>query len=227
VIEAFGVLFWLGLGITLKPGSIIVAILISSREDSGRRGFAYFLGWLCGLLVLFIVPTLYLKDLLRLPASIAQEHVPRYDLFLAALGVILLLAAAVTVVWGPLPDDQIRESRWVRIIKSGNVLPIFGIGAFLSAVSLRNVVLMAAAGSVIDQSDFDPTELAIVVVIFMLIASLGILAPPLLQRFGGARAQTWLRTGGAWLTRHMAMFTGVIMALFGALLLTRGIQGLI
>jgi threonine/homoserine/homoserine lactone efflux protein len=223
MIEAIGGTFWLGLGITLKPGAIVIGILIASRGDSWRRGLAYLLGWLCGLLALVILPSLYLHDLLRVPADVAREHFLRYDIFRAGLGVILLAAAVVALVKGPLPDDQIPESRWARLIETGGVLRTFGIGIFVSAVSLRNLVLLAAAGSVIDQADLNAFDLAIVVAVFVTVASLGILVPLLLQRFGGAWTKDRLQAVADWLTGHMGLITGVTMALLGAMLLSRGV----
>lgn len=218
---------WMGLGIALKPSAIVIGIVISSRNDPWRRGLAYLGGWLTGLLVLLLIPSLYLHDLLRIPKDVARDHLPGYDMFRAALGVILLIAAAFTVFRGPLPDDELPDSRWTRMVESGTVFRVFGIGVILSAFSFRNLLLTAAAGSVIDQSNFEPLKLAIIVTVFLATASLGILLPLLLQRFGGVLAKAWLQKGTAWLTAHLGMVTGLMMALLGVLLLTRGLQGLL
>ena len=138
---------------------------------------------------------------------------------------LLLLAAAVAVARGPLPGDQPGIPRWASILDRGGAGHLFGMGAFLSIVNVRNLVLLAAAVSVIGEATLDTFAALLLVGLVVSIATLGVLFPLLIHHFGGESSEVRLTAWADWLTRHMGVITGAIMALFGALLLTRGIWG--
>lgn len=224
MIGTIGDTIWMGLGIALNPIAIVISILVANREEPKRNGLALVLGWILGLAVLVALPAFVLHDRYALPNGVQETLAGRFSLFRAALGVLLLIAAAVALARGPLPGDQ-ADPRWLRIIDRGGVGRMFGMGAFLSIVNFRNLVLLAAAVSVIGQAALDNTGVVLVVVLFLAIATLGVLIPLLVHLFGGETSDAKLGAWATWLTRHMGMITGVIMALFGILLLTRGVQG--
>lgn len=226
MIGMLGDTLWIGLAIALNPVAIVISILIANRPDPRRNGVAYVLGWLCGLALLVALPAFVLHEHFGLRNSMPPAIGERFALFRAALGVLLLLAAVVALRRGPLPGDQPADPRWSRIIEGGGVGRVFGMGAFVSTVNFRNLVLLAAAASVIGQAQLDDPGVVLVVALFVTIATLGILVPLLAALFGGAAVDARLRAVADWLTRNMGLITGVMMALFGALLLTRGLQGL-
>jgi hypothetical protein len=227
MIDTLGDTIWIGLGIALNPVAIVLSVLIANRPDARRNGVAYVLGWLCGLALLVALPALLLHERLGPMNGRHEEFIARFSLFRAALGVVLLAAAVVSLARGPLPGDQPADPRWARVLESGGVGRVFGMGAFVSIVNVRNLVLLAAAASLIGQAALDDLGVALVTALFIAIATLGVLLPLLLHLFGGPATDARLQATATWLTRHMGLITGVIMAIFGALLLTRGIQGVI
>ena len=221
---AIGDIIWIGLGIALNPIAIVISILVVNRDNPRRNGLALVLGWILGLFVVVALPGLLLHDRFDFLAGGADRWAARFALFRAALGVLLLLAAAVAVARGPLPGDQPANPRWVSILDRGGAGHLFGMGAFLSIANVRNLVLLAAAASVIGQATVDTFGALLLVGLVVSIATLGVLVPLLIHLFGGESSEAPLTAWADWLTRHMGMITGVIMALFGALLLLRGIQ---
>jgi hypothetical protein len=220
-----GDITWIGLGIALNPIAIVISILVVNRDNPRRNGLALVLGWILGLFVVVALPGLLLHDRFDLLAGGADRWAARFALFRAALGVLLLLAATVAVARGPLPGDQPANPRWARILDRGGAGHHLGMGAFLSMANVRNLVLLAAAASVIGQATVDTFGVLLLVALIVSIATLGVLVPLLIHLFGGEPSEATLTAWADWLTRHMGMITGVTMALFGALLLTRGIQG--
>jgi hypothetical protein len=226
MIGTIGDTIWLGLGIALNPIAIVISILVANRDDPRRNGLALVLGWILGLAILVALPAFLLHEQFALP-HVKETLAGRFALFQAVLGVLLLIAAAVAFARGPLPGDKAADPRWMRIVDSGGIGRMFGMGAFLSIINFRNLVLLAAAVSMIGQAALDDFGVLLAVILFVAIATLGVLLPLLIHLVGGKASEAWLRGWAAWLTRHMGLITGVIMALFGALLLTRGIQGVL
>lgn len=223
MILAFTDTIWMAVGIALNPVAIVIAVLIESRDNPRRNGIAYLLGWLCGLALLIILPTLVLHERFGLESGRRPDLLAHAALFRAALGILLLVLAAAALVRGPLPGDQVDEPRWARAIDGGGAWRMFGMGAFVSGINLRNLVLLAAADTIIGQADLDLIGILIVLGLFIALASIGVLFPLLISFFGTEAQVGWLRESSAWLTRHMGMITGVIMGLFGIMLLTDGL----
>lgn len=224
MIWAFSDTIWMAIGIALNPVAIIIGMLIENRDNRRRNGAAYLLGWLCGLAVLITVPTLILHDRFGLASGRRPDMLAHAAQFRAVLGILLLILAAAAFVRGPLPGDQVQDPRWARAIDGGSVWRMFGMGAFVSIVNLRNLVLLAAAISIISQADLDLVAMFIVLGLFVVLASIGVLFPLLISIFGNEAQVRWLREGSSWLTRHMGMITGVIMGLFGVMLLTGSLR---
>lgn len=224
MIWAFSDTIWMAIGIALNPVAIIIGVLIENRENPRRNGLAYLSGWLLGLAVLITVPTLILHGRFGLESGHRPDLIAHAAQFRGALGVLLLILAAAALIKGPLPGDQVADPRWARAIDGGSVWRMFGMGAFVSIVNLRNLVLLAAAISIISQADLDLVATLIVLGLFIVLASIGVLFPLLISFFGTETQVRWLREGSTWLTRHMGMITGVIMGLFGVMLLTGSLR---
>ncbi len=227
MIGTIGDTLWIALGIALNPIAIVLSILIANRADPRRNGIAYLLGWLCGLALLVALPALLLHERLGLLNGVVlkADLQGKLSLFRAGLGIVLLIAAAAALLKGPLPGDRAADPRWLRLIENGGVARVFGMGAFVSTVNIRNLILLAAAASIIGQADLEYLRLAVAIAIFVTVATLGVLLPLLLHLVAGDASEARLKAWGDWLTRNMGVITGVIMALFGALLLTSGVRG--
>ena len=224
MIWAFSDTIWMAIGIALNPVAIIIGVLIENRDNPRRNGIAYLLGWLLGLAVLITVPTLILHDRFGLESGRRPDMIAHAAQFRGALGVLLLILAAAALIKGPIPGDQVADPRWARAIDGGSVWRMFGMGAFVSIVNLRNLVLLAAAISIISQAELDLVAMLIVLGLFIVMASIGVLFPLLVSFFGNDGQVRKLREGSTWLTRHMGMITGVIMGLFGVMLLTGSLR---
>jgi hypothetical protein len=227
MIAAIGNTLLLGLGIALNPLAIVITILIANREHARRNGTALTIGWVLGLVLLLALPALIIQTQITLPPHPGEWFDGRFAIFRAALGILLLVAAAVTLVNGPLPGEQPADPRWARLLDTGGPGRRFGLGAFLAIVNVRNLMLLAAAASLIGQARLAPLAELLVLAIFIVVATLGLLVPLLVHLYGGEAGAAWLERCASSLTRHMQSISGVVMALFGAILLTNGVAGVL
>jgi Sap-like sulfolipid-1-addressing protein len=214
----------LGLGIALNPIAIVVSILAVRRPEPRRNGLAFALAWMLGLALLVLLSSLLLPD--REDAR-RDPRPALYSWIWVAIGVVLLLAAAHALRNRPKRGESTPAGRWTAILNKGSAIHVFGVGLFLSMVSLRNLALLAAAAGVIGQAGLGVPEIAIVAAIFVAVSSLGALIPLAVCLFGGARADAVLARWANWLTLHLTTVTAVVMAVLGVYLLGRGITGLL
>ena len=213
--------FLLGIGIALNPAAVIAIILILTRTRSSRTGGLFLAGWITGLLLLVILPSLVIMEGLRRLKG-ASAWLPGWAWLL--LGGAFLIAAFLSLQDRTRELDLSHEPRWAGLIANGSGGRIFGVGATLSVASLRNVVLLAAAVALISSASLGLSGLLMAAGIFLLASCLGVLAPLLVYLFGGTGAATRLEAGGAWLQANLIWMKIIVLAVVGAGMLLHGIR---
>ncbi|MDQ2651716.1 MAG: GAP family protein [Chloroflexota bacterium] len=214
-------LFLLGTGIALNPAAVIAIILILTRTRNSRTGVLFLAGWVTGLLLLVILPSLIIMEGLRRLMG-ASAWLPAWSWFL--LGGLLLAAAFLSLQDRARELDLSAEPRWAALIANGSGGRIFGVGATLSVASLRNVVLLAAAVALISNASLGLSGVLAAAGIFLLASSLGVLAPLLIYLFGGAGATARLEAGGDWMQRNLVWLKIIVLAAVGLGMLLHGIR---
>ncbi len=213
--------FLLGIGIALNPAAVIAIILILTRTRNARTGVLFLAGWITGLLLLVILPSLLIMEGLRRLMG-ASAWLPGWSWLL--LGGVFLAAAFLSLKDRARELDLGAEPRWASLIANGSGGRIFGVGATLSLASLRNVVLLAAAVALISHASLGLSGVLVAAGVFLLASSLGVLAPLLVYLFGGAGAATRLETGGAWLQRNLVWVKIIVLAAVGLGMLVHGLR---
>lgn len=214
-------LFLLGIGIALNPAAIIAIILILTRTRKARTGVVFLAGWVTGLLLLVILPSLIIMEGLRRVMG-GSAWLPDWSWFL--LGGLFLAAAFLSLQNRARELDLSVEPRWAGLIANGSGGRIFGVGTTLSLASLRNVVLLAAAVALISNASLSPSGVLVAAGVFLLASSLGVLAPLLVYLFGGESAAAWLEAGGAWLQRNLIWVKIIVLAAVGIGMLLHGLS---
>lgn len=213
----------LGLGIAFNPIAMVVSILILSQPAGKRKGTAFVIGWVLGLAVLVIVPSFLLKErqflLQLLPAKLPA-------ILWVGLGILFLLAALITLRRQPETGTPPQATRLLSLVAGSGLGKTLGLGTVLAVFSLRNLVLIAAAASVIGSASLTMQSMAIAIAAFVATSSLGVGFPVLIQASGSARAAAALQAGGDWLTRNMGTLTALVMVLIGLGMLVHGLQEL-
>jgi hypothetical protein len=214
-------LFLLGTGIALNPAAVIAIILILTRTQSARSGVLFLAGWITGLLLLVILPSLLIMEGLRRLKG-ASAWLPGWAWLL--LGGLFLTAAFLSLQDRARELDLSHQPRWASLLASGSGGRIFGVGATLSLASLRNIVLLAAAVALISNASLGLSGILVAAGIFLVASSLGVLAPLLVYLFGGDSATSRLKAGGDWLQRNLVWLKIIILAVVGAGMLLHGIR---
>ncbi|MCA9877306.1 MAG: GAP family protein, partial [Thermomicrobiales bacterium] len=196
-------------------------ILILTRTQSARPGYIFLAGWVTGLILLVILPSLVIMEGLRRLMG-ASSRLPAWAWFV--LGGTLLVAAGLSLQNRARELESAGESRWSGVITNGGRGRLFGFGATLSLASLRNVILLAAAVALISNASLTFPGVLIAAGLFLLASSLGVLAPLLVYLLGGERSTTLLQTGGAWLQRNLVWVKIIVLAAIGAGMLLHGLR---
>jgi hypothetical protein len=213
----------LGLGIALNPIAIIASILILTTAGARINSLVFTIGWVLGLTALLLLTALFVQS-----RAVAAPHETRTAVAVGEIvcGIALIAAAVWQVRGNSRSGEEGKSPRWMRLLDQVGVVQSLALGLFLAVVSMRNLLLVAAAASVIGQAGLGRLRVVSAIMIFVIVCTLGILIPLLVRFFGGERADDVLHAWREWLGRYATAMTAVVMILLGAYLTGRGIRTL-
>jgi threonine/homoserine/homoserine lactone efflux protein len=220
--QAVGNLLPLAVAVAVFPVPIIAVVLVLGSPHGRAKGLAFVLAWLVGL---GAVGALVLLFAGALDASESGEPATWVNVVLLALGVLLLVLAAKQWRGRPRVGDENPVPGWMSTIDEFTTAKAAGAGFALSALNPKNVLLTVAAAAEIAERGLPAGEQAVVLVGFVLIASVGVLTPLVLTLALGDRSHGLLEELRGWMARYNAVIMSVIFLLIGAKLIGDAVSG--
>lgn len=217
---AIGDVLGLAAGVAVSPLPIVAMILVLATPRGRVNGIVFGLGWVLGLAVLGAV-VLALAG--PADASDGGEPAAWTGWLKLLLGVLALLLAVRQWRGRPAPGSEPQMPKWMASIdrlKPGGAL---GLGALLSAVNPKNGGLTIAAAATIAGTGLAGGEQAVVLAVFVLIGSAGVLAPLIVYLVAGEGAARTLDSWKAWAATHNAAVMAVLFLVFGFKLVGDGL----
>jgi hypothetical protein len=217
---ALGDVLGFAAGVAISPLPII-AIIIMLGTPSGRlNGLLFTLGWLVGLFVLGAV-------MLAIggPASSGTPSQPAAWVggLKLVLGVLLVLFGARQWHRRPHGGAEAELPKWMAAIDRFSPAKVLGLGIVLSAANLKNAPLTIAAGASISGTRLSAGQQTATLAMFVVIASLGLLAPLAVFLITGERAKDILGNWRNWAAGHNTAIMAALFAVLGLKLLGDGI----
>ncbi|MFB7629860.1 GAP family protein [Streptomyces sp. NPDC056149] len=218
--HAVGDVLGLAAGVAVSPLPIVAIILILATPRGRLNGVLFALGWLLGLAALGAI-------MLAVggsgSASSHKQPTTWVGALKLALGLLLTLLGARQWRHRPTDPSQAQLPKWLAAIDRFTPPKILGLGVALSAANAKNAPLTLAAGASISSTGLPVPQQAATLALFVLIASLGILAPLAVYLFTGQRAQRVLGNWRTWAAQHNAAVMAVLFFVLGLKLLGDGI----
>ena len=220
--HALGNTLPLAVGIAVFPIPIIAAVLLVASPRGDAKGLAFALAWAAGLggvgaLVLVLAGVL--------DARTGDEPATWVSVVLLVVGVLLLAAAVSQWRGRPATGDEPPTPAWMQKLSDLTPARAAGAGLALSGLNPKNILLMAAAAAEIAEAGLAGGQEIVVLVVFVVIASAGVLTPLVLSLALGERSRAMLDGLKAWLARHNAAIISVIFVAIGAKLIGDAISG--
>jgi threonine/homoserine/homoserine lactone efflux protein len=216
--EAIGAILGEAIGVAISPVPIIAVILMLFSKSAKANSLSFLVGWIIGLLGAGLI-------VLALGIS-SSDGAPS-----TASGVIKILIGAVFILLGikqwrsrPKPGEQAKTPGWMSAIDDFTTAKAFGVGLVLSAVNPKNLGLTIAAAASIGSAGLSSGEEIVVLVVFVLIASVGVAAPVVMNLILGSKAEHTLNEMKEWLVANNATVMAVLFVVLGAKVLGGGIS---
>jgi threonine/homoserine/homoserine lactone efflux protein len=217
---AIGDVLGLAAGVAVSPLPIVAIILLLATPRGRANGSLFAVGWLVGLSVLGAVVLL-----LAGPTDPSDDGQPAAwtGWLKLLLGVLLLLLAARQWRARPAEGAEPEMPKWMAGLDRLRPGQALGLGALLSAVNPKNGGLTIAAAASIAGAGLAGGQQAVALAVFVLIGSLGVLAPLVLYLVAGERAARTLDGWKTWAGDHNAAIMAVLFLVFGLKLVGDGI----
>jgi hypothetical protein len=221
---AIGEMLPLAIGIAISPLAIVAVILILTTPRARTNGLAFLGGWLLGLAVVGGV-ALVATD----AAESAGSSDPRTIVAVVkiALGVTLLVLAWRGFRSRPEPGEDAPLPKWMAALDRFTPGRSLAVAALFGGVKPKNLILAAAAGAGIAESGLAGAQQLVVLLLLILVASIGIIAPVAVYLLmGEEKAARVLDGWKSWLQANNSTVMIVLFVVFGVILLGKGIAGL-
>ena len=162
------------------------------------------------MLGLFLVAMAVLALSVTWPIVAESESGVLTSLVKLLLGLLFLGFAIHYLGQRPAPGQEAKLPRWMAEIDSFTPLRALGLGALLSALNPKNLILNVAAVSLIAEAALPVALLLVTLVVFILAASIAIILPLTFYFLGGSRAKATLARWKAWLSANNAIVLSLL-----------------
>lgn len=217
-----GDLLPLAVGIAISPVPIIAVILMLLSKDATKTSVGFLLGWVAGIVV---VTTAVLLLVGQAANNADGKPSTLSSVLKLVFGVALLFMALRQWEGRPKAGEVGTMPRWMGAVGTFTFAKALGLGALLSGVNPKNLLMCLGAGTTIGAAHVSGTDEVIAVAIFTVIAA-STVAVPVIGYLSARRAmEAPLNDLRDWLTQNNATVMAVLLLVIGVVLLGKGIAG--
>jgi hypothetical protein len=218
LIPAVGQTLGLAVGIAVFPVPVIAIILMLLSPKAGRNAGLFLAGWLLGLTAV---------GLLALVATVgAGGGIQVGDAARIMIGALFIFFAIRKWRARPGLGEQPRMPAWMSAADGFTGPRAFSVGLALAAVNPKNFGLTVAAMAQVASAGLDAGQEIASLLVFVVIASAGVLAPAIAYLVARERVEGSLDSARVWLVANNATVMTVIFLVLGAVILGDGLSGL-
>lgn len=221
--QVIGDILPLAVGIAISPIPIIAIILMLITPKARSNGLAFLIGWMLGLAIVGAIVLLIANTA---GVSTSSEPSKAASVIRLLLGLLLLVLAWRQFSKRPKEGEEAPLPKWMSGLDAFTPGKSLALAALLSGVNPKNLVLNLSAAATIAEAGLSGGAQAVVLVVFVLIASLSIIAPVAVYFVMGDKAARVLGGWKVWLAANNATVMSVLFLVFGAVLIGKGISGL-
>ena len=220
--QAIGDMLPAAVGVAISPLPIVAVVLMLVTARGRSNGPAFLLGWLFGI---GAVGTIVL--VLASGASASEEGQPAdwVSWLELVLGALLLLVALRQWRSKPSGAEEPATPKWMGALDSFTTPKAGGAGVVLSAVNPKNFLLIVAGTTAIAQTGISAGQQAVALIVFVVIASIGVGTPVVVYFALGERSREPLDRLKSWMAHNNAVIMAVLLLVIGVKLIGDAIAG--
>jgi threonine/homoserine/homoserine lactone efflux protein len=221
--QAIGGILPLAVGVALSPIPIIAVVLMLATPRGKVCGPAFVAGWLIGLAVVGTIVLLVADG----AGATSSDGEPEtwVSVLKLVLGLLLLLVGFRQWRSRPQGDTEATLPKWMEQIDTFTPIKSAGLAAALSGVNPKNLIFTVGAAAAISQAGISSGDQAVVMAIFIAVATLGPGIPLGIYYALGDRSQKVLAELRGWMVQNNAAIMSVLILVIAAKLTGDAISG--
>jgi hypothetical protein len=218
MLSAFSLSLPIALGVAASPMTILALMLLLMTPRALPNAYSFLAGWFIGL---FLVGGLIL-------ISPGLNHytsgpTPVSGWIRIGLGSLFLLISIFIARDLPEKGKAKAPPGWMEKLDTYGPKQAVNVGLFLSIMNFKNAAMVASGAVVIAAGGLSPWEEVILLMIFCLIASLGVLFPLVIYLLFRSVVEVVFASIKVWLQKYSTLILMFILVIFGGWSLYRGI----
>ena len=216
--HAFNISLPIALGIAASPGPIVALMILLITPRAIPNSYSFLLGWFIGLMLVgtLVLHSPGLNELSGGPTLLSGW-------IRISLGSSFLLYSLFIAKNIPKKGEAVAPPRWLGKVDSYGFVQALIIGFIFSGPNIKNAAMVAAGAVSIGGAGLSSFQELIVLLLFCLFASLGVLLPHTIFLFFRDSAESVFGKLRVWLLRNRALILMIVLVVFGGLWLYRGI----
>lgn len=221
MLSALGQLLPIAIATALSTIPITATILILLSPKRDRSALPFLLGWVMGMAMVVLLGGFLAGFLPQRPTAVSQVTIGMAEI---AVGAALVVVAAIT--WrARLRKGTSDGNRWLRAVASFGPRAAFG-SAFALNLRPKGLLLGAAAGLAIGGERLLLSGVVVTVVVYLVIATSTVVAPIVATLVAPHRMEPRLAAVSAWLEKHAAAVSAIVVILVGIVIMGAGLTRL-
>lgn len=221
VYDVLGSLLPLALAVSLSPFPIIVTVLMLLAPRAKLNSLAFLLGWITAVVVVVTALTLVSK---ALEEPSPDDPNPTAGIIRIVLGVGLLFLAFRKWNTRPAPEADIPLPSWMSSIDNTTPGRSLVTGLLLAGANPKNLLVTAGAAVTIGTGGLTTSQLIGAIAFYTAIASITVLLPVVGYAIFHERMTAPLESIRDWLVPNNSVLMGVLLLVFGFVVIGNGIS---
>ena len=218
--ETIAELLPIALGVAISPLPIIAVIVMLFGKRPVAAAVSFAVGWIVGVTATTGIAMLVAGSVNEGASTPAWVSVAQL-----VLGALFLLMAIKQWRGRPRGDEEPEMPGWMAAVDRMSPVRSAGLAAVLAGVNPKNLALGAAAGAVIGSAGLSTRSAIGALVIFVVLASVTIIAPVLVFLFARSKVEGPLNSLRSWLIRNNAVVMTVVLLVLAVDFISKGIGG--
>ena len=213
----------LAVGVGISPLPILVVVLMLLTPRAKATAWAYLVGWVLGLVLVSVLAAVLARTT---GISTGGEEQATIAWGQVVFGLLLLVMGWQQWRTRPAPGEESVLPGWLSALDRFTPAKAFGVGLLFSAGNPKNLMLTLTAAVTISASVLTTGQQIATMGVFILIASVGVLAPMVVFLVSGDSAARVLGGWRTWLAVNNATVMSVLLLVLGALFIGQGLGAL-
>ncbi|MEX0847469.1 MAG: GAP family protein [Ilumatobacteraceae bacterium] len=218
--SSFGEALPQAVGIAVSPLPVVLVILMLVSPRGRANGPVFLAGWIVGVAVLTGV-AFAVAD--AADAATDASTAEGVDAMQLGLGLLFLWLAVKQFRSRPAPGTEPATPKLLRAVDSFGPGKALGLGLAASMANPKNLSLAISGGAGMAAAGATGSDGVVAVILFVVVASIGVGAPVVVQLVMGDRSAGVLASWKTWLVANNATVMTVLFGVLGSKMVGAGL----